>query len=84
MIITKAWQRFLDGQWVKKAPKRPGNYPVADQAGHYAGEIEVIRTREKELLAARSVAEPPHRAWAGWWWSAPLPRLPKPKKWDSK
>lgn len=54
---------FFRGRWTASPPREPGHYPVAELGGQFRGRIVEVRAREKP-------------AWAGWFWSRPLPPLP--------
>lgn len=74
--MNDAWTRFLDGRWQQEMPERIGEYPVATRSGDL-GETRIVYRHEGKLHVANSVS-----GWGGWWWSEPLPDLPKPPPWD--
>lgn len=70
------WSQFLNGDWTKIRPNLPGEYPVADRAGKYIGTIHIyINSLTKKPETTESCG------WKSWFWSYPIPKLPKPPKW---
>lgn len=69
------WAKFLAGHWQKETPSAEGAFPTAARAGEYSGLQVVYRHPDtKEFMLVRGHG--------GWFWSEPLPELPKPPKWD--
>jgi len=70
---------FVEGQWQREKPTIPGNFFVANRAGTPVGIIKLRRNKKtKELETIDCLS------WGGWWWSEPVPPLPKPPEWIQK
>lgn len=78
-MIREKWENFLHGEWTKKRPTREGSYPTATRDGEYAGLRSIAFT-------SNGVYENGHHerdyCWGAFWWSVPLPDLPKPPDWE--
>lgn len=78
---THEWALFLGGHWQTRMPEGHGDYPTATRDGFYAPP-RAVRIRGTSTDALEWFC--PHGEWEGWWWSAPLPNLPKPPAWPDK
>jgi hypothetical protein len=76
-----AWEQFLAGHWQRERPYQPGNYPTADREGHFNGYDRVTLCEINGELETIKSGGP--GTWLGWWWSVPLPKLPKPPAWST-
>lgn len=72
--LLHEWARFIHGKWQRERPTAPGTYYVATRTGSILN-----NTRKVSLDGEKDEVTGP--AWAGWWWSAPIPRLPIPPHW---
>jgi hypothetical protein len=80
MRFMEQCRRFECGEWQREMPQREGTYPTATRDGLHATPIAVVEMRSGEF---RSVDELHYKAqWQGYWWSEPLPVLPRPAKWE--
>ena len=68
------WALFLGGKWQKKRPTRPGYYPVASREGDPLAPERYLTIDDKGRHTGVPYGEP---GWQGWWWSSPLPPMPK-------
>lgn len=72
------WALFLGGTWTRTRPERAGTYPVATREGAVLDMSQAKRlARGPKGLVEAGV---PHGepGWQGWWWSQPIPLIPKP------
>lgn len=77
-----AWADFLAGHWQRERPTKPGNYPTADRDGHFNGYDRIALVEHDNVLETiMPGGEPGVDSWLGWWWSEPIPKLPKPRAW---
>ncbi len=73
------WALFHGGKWTTKRPTRPGYYPVATRDGCAVDPSKYKTIDETGKQAGVKYGEP---GWLGWWWSAPMPPMPKtPGEW---
>ncbi len=75
-MITAAWTDYLNGNWTRKAPDRPGLFAVADKEGRVCGEALFGYDCSGEIASVT------HPRWDGWFYNKPLPQIPvrPPKK----
>jgi hypothetical protein len=81
----RPWAMFHGGRWTKKRPTEPGFYPVASREGAPMCPTRwrlLIRGENRRILEAGVGHNEP--GWQGWWWTRPLPSLPKAPstEWD--
>lgn len=73
--MKASWSEFAKGYWVTDPPTEDGMYPVCDREGLNAGFVWVWSYRGETFYDGQR--EPK----ALWYWSIPLPDLPKPPEW---
>jgi hypothetical protein len=73
--VRKRWDKFLNGHWQREMPQKRGRFRLASVDGSFVPEFGIIYfdPTEKKYCSVSN--------WGGWWWSEPMPDLPKPPKW---
>lgn len=74
-----AWERFLAGHWRTTIPEERGMFPRATRDGLEAPAAYVCKGPDPDGSPVAWWS--PHGEWRGWWWSAPIPDLPRPPPW---
>lgn len=78
-----AWADFLAGHWQRERPTKPGAYPTADRDGNFNGYDRIALVEiEGQLKTIMPGGDIDRDDWLGWWWSEPMPKLPKPTSWE--
>jgi len=74
---TRAWQRFLNGKWVRQIPQREGLVPIADSKGDFAGFVTVKINSKTQAATVRGCL-----SWQKWYWSEAIPGMPEAEEWE--
>ena len=72
------WALFLGGKWVRERPNRAGTYPVATREGAVLDMTKCRRVARSSFGLVELDVAPGEPGWQGWWWSHPIPIIPKP------
>jgi hypothetical protein len=68
--LRAQWEAFLDGHWTRDQPTRPGSYRTATFDGLETMETVVCYLHPEGGMPCIT------KAWGGYFWSVPVPRLP--------
>lgn len=74
-----SWSEFINGYWITDPPTEDGTYPICDREGNHAGFFMIWTHRGQTYYNGDSVSK-----WRGWYWSRPLPGLPRPPEWPKE
>lgn len=74
MALNHEWTMFLGGHWQKDMPQRAGEFYILDSDGIQL-QHNVFWTPLRGCYAALGKKD------VVWWWSEPIPDLPKPPPW---
>ena len=88
MTLRRKWAKFLNGTWTTNAPQEPGTYPLAAPKGDAENPpgilMNVVATEDGLHYALPGRSQTGSCPWGGWFWSQPLPNLPKPPDWNDE
>lgn len=65
------WKKFLAGHWQREMPAKEGKYPTASHNGTQCAYIVVYLDPKDNVMKSYP------KGWGGWWWSEPIPDMPK-------
>ena len=68
-FVQHAWSKYLNGDWTKKMPSKPGRYTVAHRSGRICGEVLIQEDGGVMRLAHTD------DGWDGWYWNEPIPTV---------
>ncbi len=75
---TSSWTYFLQGEWTREVPRRPGKYPIANVKGAVIGEAYLYRKEvggPMHIASRKTALHDLSGGWDGWWWSRPMPSI---------